>query len=938
MNGSLGIIGREAELATITTFLDAVPDGPVALLVLGEPGIGKSVLWRDCLEAARGRGIRVLSARPAESEAKIAFGGLDDLVGHILEETLPALSAPKRRALEVALLRTDPGGTPPDRRTTSRAVLDVLRGFAAEAPVMVAVDDAQWLDLPSARMLEFIVRRLEGDPIGILLTRRLEGADSPPPPFGLDRALPEGRVHVMRLAPLELAGIHELVRSRLGASFPRHVLVRLYEQSGGNPFFALEIARVLVTQDLHPGPEEELPVPDDLRQLLRQRLTALSPEARDLLLFTALLSDPTVGLVMKAAGGAPFEALQEAEEARIIDVDGERLRFTHPLFGSVVRRAAHVAKRRDVHARLAEVSEHPEEQARHLALAATGPDPATAATLEEAARAAAARGAPSMAAILSEEARLLTPAEREEDGHRRQVEAADYHFRAGDTSRARELLEDALSRSVAGPHRAGVLYRLGIVRSQEESWPEAERLFRTALTEAGDDLFLQAQLHQQLSLARLVAGDLIDAAAHARKASSLAERAQDGRLRAYALAGVAFYDFLLGHGVPSSLLERASELESAAGVEPITPSGLNKPGESWGIILKWTDDLDGARAKLEERYREAVDTGDESSVPFILYHLSEMECWAGNWERAARCAEEGHKVALQSEQEGVRAAVLYAQALVAAHRGLADVARAQGEEALRLSQRSGNVPVMTLTLSALGFIDVSLGDYAGAHRHLGPMGESLSAVGVAEPGVVKFVPDEVEALIALGEPDKARILVDQLEERGRALDRIWALATGARCRALLDAATGDFKGADRALERALEEHQRLPMPFELGRTLLVAGTIRRRAKHKRAAKESLQEALEIFERLGAPLWAEKAREELARVGLRPAAPLGLTASEQRVADLVARGMTNKEVATALFISPKTVDSNLSRIYRKLGVRSRTELAAKLSGTTESEAS
>jgi DNA-binding CsgD family transcriptional regulator len=200
---------------------------------------------------------------------------------------------------------------------------------------------------------------------------------------------------------------------------------------------------------------------------------------------------------------------------------------------------------------------------------------------------------------------------------------------------------------------------------------------------------------------------------------------------------------------------------------------------------------------------------------------------------------------------------------------------------------------------------------------------------VAEPGVVRFSADDIEALIALGELEKATAGVEQLEQRGESLDRPWPLATGARCRGLLQAARGDLDAADRALQQALMEHERLPMPFELARTLLVHGTIRRRARQKRAARESLQRALEIFEQLGSPLWADKTRAELRRIGLRPPAPSGLTPSEERVAELVAAGHTNREVADALFISIKTVDSNLSRIYRKLGVRSRTELARKL---------
>jgi DNA-binding CsgD family transcriptional regulator len=206
----------------------------------------------------------------------------------------------------------------------------------------------------------------------------------------------------------------------------------------------------------------------------------------------------------------------------------------------------------------------------------------------------------------------------------------------------------------------------------------------------------------------------------------------------------------------------------------------------------------------------------------------------------------------------------------------------------------------------------------------------LAAVGLGEPGVLRYIPDEVEALIELGEFERARALVDAFEERGRALDRVWALATGARSRALLLAAGGDLAGAHAALERALEAHERLPQPFERGRTLLALGTVRRRSGQKRAARETLEQALRIFEHLGARLWAERTRGELRRIGGRAVSGGQLSETEERIVALVCAGQTNQQVARALSLSVKTVAWNLSKVYRKLGVRSRTELTARAS--------
>jgi DNA-binding NarL/FixJ family response regulator len=231
-------------------------------------------------------------------------------------------------------------------------------------------------------------------------------------------------------------------------------------------------------------------------------------------------------------------------------------------------------------------------------------------------------------------------------------------------------------------------------------------------------------------------------------------------------------------------------------------------------------------------------------------------------------------------------------------------------------------------LSALGFLELSLGNAAEADRHLNPLVARMEAAGVREPGAARFVPDAIEALIALGRLDEAETLLIRLERRARTLDRASALAASARCRALLAAARGDLASALSTLEAALAEHDRAAMPFERARTLLVLGEVRRRAKYKRAARETLEAALAVFEELGAELWAAKARSDLGRIGGRAPATDALTPTERRVAELVAEGRPTKVVAGELFVSVKTVEGHLSRIYAKLGVRSRAELAAR----------
>ena len=240
-------MGRDAEIALVEQFLDDLPNGPAAIVLEGQPGIGKTALWRRSIQSASARAYRVLAAQPAHTEAKLSFGGIDDMLDSVLDDVLPTLAPPKRRALEVALLRSDPEGPAPDRRTVYRAVLDVIRELAAEGPLVLAADDIQWLDVPSAGVLKYVSRRLQDDPVGIILTRRV---DDPPvsAPLALDEMLSEGRLRRLKLPPLDFSDVHALLETRLNAQFPRHVLVRLYERSEGNPFLALEMGRFLLDQ------------------------------------------------------------------------------------------------------------------------------------------------------------------------------------------------------------------------------------------------------------------------------------------------------------------------------------------------------------------------------------------------------------------------------------------------------------------------------------------------------------------------------------------------------------------------------------------------------------------------------------------------------------------------------------------------------------------
>lgn len=309
--------------------------------------------------------------------------------------------------------------------------------------------------------------------------------------------------------------------------------------------------------------------------------------------------------------------------------------------------------------------------------------------------------------------------------------------------------------------------------------------------------------------------------------------------------------------------------------------------------------------------------------------MSELECRLGHWDRAAALATEAVQRSRLAGLGTLRAWALHAQALVQAHAGQGDEARATIAEGLRVARGAGALAQASQLTSTLGFLELSCGDPAAAHAPLGPLAELVGSYGVVEPGVVRFMPDEIEALIGLGQFDAAQRLLSLLEERALALDRVSMRAAAARSRALLTAARGSFDAARAAIAEALAQHERLDEPFELGRTLLAQGAIERRGLRRAAARAALTRAREIFDGLGAPLWSERAASELARIpGRGPASP-ELTEAERRVATLAAEGLANKEIAARLYVTVRTVEAHLSKAYAKLGLRSRAQLAARL---------
>lgn len=914
--GSGPVVGRERELAAVEAFAAGEPYAGEALLLAGEAGIGKTTIWRHGVEAAAEAGRRALTARPAGAEADFSFAALGDLVGAVREDLLPGLSAPQRRALDVALLLEEAGGRGADRRAVSLAILNGFRTLAADAPVLVAVDDVQWLDPPSASVLAFAARRLQGQPVAFLLARREDESGPTPLEHALGTEL--ARIDV---GPLGLEALHEVLHARLGTALPRPVLRRIHELAAGNPFYALELARAVERDAVALAPDRALPV--TLELLVRDRLGTLPPKAQRALALAGALAQPTVAVVAAAADEDVHAALDPAVGAHVVTLHGERIEFAHPLLASGAYLSVEPAERRAIHRRLAAAVPEPEERARHLALAADGPDADVAAALDEAAAGARARGAPDAAALLTERALLLTPEADVAAAARRLRDAGMLHFESGDAPRARALLEDAVARAAPGRERARALVRLARVRSYGDDLREAAVLFRTALAESEGDAALEASAHEGLSACAMRLREGIgDGISHAQAAVLLAQESGDDALAAEALGSQLVLEALSGREVAPRTLKTAL----AAGAERARERVLAHPHFIAAVVWLWWDELERARAALEDLLLHARELGDESSLPYVLVILAQTECRLGDLHRAAGLAEEALELSVQAGQEWLQAYAHALSGLASAYLGRDEACRVAVERALSLAERTSSAPAELFARTALGHLELSRGDAAAALQQLEPLAARAQREGMEEPGATPFLPDAVEALIAAGRDADAGRLLDWYEGNATRLGRVSGLAAAARLRGLLAAARGDAEGAVAQLERAEALHKDVPMPLERGRTLLALGAAHRRAKSKRSAREALERACRLFEETEAAVWAASANAELGRIGGRAPSGGELTPSERRVAALVAEGRTNRETAAALFVSERTVEGHLSRVYAKLGVRSRAELA------------
>lgn len=934
------MFGREGELAAVRSLLAHPGTGARALVVEGEPGAGKTALWAAGREAARAAGWTVLTARGSPGESALSFAGLLDLMDPVPEDVLARLPELQRAAVDAALLRRPPTA-PVGPREVGAGTLGVLRALAAQRPVLLAVDDLPWLDAATVDVLWFALRRLESAPIRLLACRRTLGGvmDGDATDGGADEGgspgaagnrtardgIPLRAVDRLPVGPLDGAPIALMLADRLALTLPAEAADRIAARTGGNPFWALEIGAELATRapgggTSAPGPgalpDIDIPVPPALSALVTRRLTALEPATHEVLLTVALLDQPSIATARRALApvvGEVDAAIDRAVEAGVVAASAGRLRAAHPLLSAAVIAMEPPLARAAAHRRLARVVEDPELRARHVLRAWDGEaDAAVAAVLEAGARAAGGRGAVRAAAELAGHAAACTPAADAEARCRRLRTAAEHHLQAADYAQASRSAELAWRTGAPGRRHALPVLVEALWWSRS---PEAAERFVAPL--AADTSFDPHTRAVVLALAADV-GDGLGTPRAALAGQSLELFAQvgaaaDGAALCTALLYSAFARLEAGEGIAFDVLARIGELQRDL---PYVVSS-NRAETVLACWYKDVDDLDRSRPALLAAIGGARDRGEDAMLPSLYGHLALTELWSGKPAAAREALDLG--LPLTPEGTTTPVALRTAEALLTLLGGDITATRPEID---RLSEGG----VMIANVKALAAL--LAGDDATAADLLGPVYARAREGGIREPGRRGRVEGTLgQALVNLGRTDEARALAAELLAIGVPAARPTLVGVARRIEGLAEAATGDLDAAVVSLRAAVAAHRSCPFPLEWGRSLLALGQTQRRRKARTEAREALTAAHACFEAVGAVPFAAVARAELAK-GRRGSSGAALTPTEDQIAGLVASGHTNREVAARLYISVRTVETHLASIYRKLALRSRSELAAR----------
>jgi DNA-binding CsgD family transcriptional regulator len=923
VTGGAGLV-RAAEWRRIREFAAGISarDEPSLLTIAGEAGAGKSTLWRAGIAAAARAGCRVLRSEPSASEAAAPFAGLSDLLSGVLPEVAGAIPGPQREALEVALLLQPAGDTPAPAHAVALAVLAVLRSCLDDGPVLVAIDDVQWLDAGSLEALAFAVRRITAGPLGVLLAAR---TNAPADPLTIDavplpdswRDLPgavpgAGRID---LAPLDQLQIQGLLSPAVTAAQARLAAA----QSRGNPFWAIQVAASLEAA--------EAPVPELALTLTRRLANSLSPPAADALAVVAAAGRITVPDAITVLGrfaDDPAAALDAAVLAGVITEAGGRVAVAHPLIGAAAVESLPPGRRQRIYRLLAETATSPEQYAHFAALAAgPGPDPEVAAALEVAAEAAHARAANAAAGQFAAQAVTYTPEDDAAALHRR-IRAGELLFLAGEIDRSLEQLERIDIGLLGTPDLERALPMLVEMADLARGGDAAAHIIARAAAAAGLD-------PRRRAVVLALASDHEYGIRHGRRAAAV--EAIGCAEAAGAVANPSLHRVLLnlvvakvrdGEGLDVGLLDRAERLEAELPASPL----FDTADLYRGLWARRVDDLDTARAALRRCIGRARDAGEDWALSMCLSYLATVDQLAGDYAAAGVALKESDAIAawhdwpqtpgyLEPRCELLVSAGDLDGALSLAERHLPD------EAGTRLVAR-------VLGACVRGKVSMWRGDPAAAIPYFERALRYAEENDTFDPGARwRLDPWLAEAYVSVGRAGDAGRIAARLREIGAHLSRPALAGDAARIDALAAAAAGHLDAAEASARDAVDAHGRSPLRVELARSLLLLGRVERRRKARRQARAALQRAQALADQMGhRPLQAEIGRE-LPRIAPARSGD-ELTDAEQRVAAQIAAGATSQETAAALFISVRTVDTHVASIYRKLGVRSRSELRRTLS--------
>jgi DNA-binding CsgD family transcriptional regulator len=903
------LIGRRTERATLHALVDGAVHGDGgALLVVGDPGIGKTVLLDDVVEH-EGERLTVLRAAGLESSVELPFGDLRELLAPVAAavERIPERQA---RTLRSALALEQPA-VDVDHLAVGVATLGLLAALAVGSPVLVVVDDLQWVDAPSRAAVVFAARRLARMHVALVCASRP------------DALVETSEIPVLTLGGLRPREARELLAATARVPLDQSVRRQLLNVSEGNPLALVELPTALSDAQLG-GVDplgEPIPVNGGIERAFGARVARLPERSRRALLLAAAAgseSGRSLTAVLRRER-LRVDDLEPAERDGLVRLEAGVVVFRHPLVRSVVYQAAAPGWRRAAHALLAQVEDDPDRRAWHLAAAATVPDETAAGELDAAAGRALSRGAPASAARAFDEAARLT-ADDEARG-RRLARAARAAHRAGDVASAgryaagaRRLASDPItladllivesdlrmrSGDLEGAHRALV--------AQSESVIDVDR--RRAATM----LLLAAKL-------RIYRLEAAEAAHEVERALAILEHDERDLIHLVALS--------MSHAAAGVSDARDLAL-SAAEAAARSPHGhAHTLGIAWP--LTWLEEYAVAREVTERAIAVQRESGFLLYLPQALMPRAELDFRTGDWSSAMQSCSEALALFEETGQPSEAAAAAALLARMHAARGSGDQCRALAQRALASDVEFGLRSSGAYALAALGLLALGVRRPEEAIAPLETAERIMASGSVGEPWMVLSTPDLVEALAHAGHAARALQALREFEGRVEGRGRVSASAAAARCTGIL---VDD--GWEDAFGRALELHEKVPTPFERARTELCYGERLRRARRRAEARDRLRAAIATFDSLGAGPWAERARAELRASGERArrrSSPVeALTQQELAVARLVVSGATNREAAATLFVSPKTIEFHLANTYRKLHVRSRTELVRTFAG-------